>query len=97
EHILEPLQRPAHGGMVSAAGRNELPQGSELDVAVRGQRVRRLVGIAKVRVDVLVVVALRERAVLLEEAGAARVRAAGLAPAVAAPVAEGLDDLLQRR
>ena len=49
------------------------------------------------RVGVLVVVAVRQVAELPVEALAAGVVVAGVAPAIAAPVAERFDQLLQQR
>ncbi len=90
-------ERLAQEGVVSAPRRDERRQPVELGEADGGLHVGRLQVVANVRVNVLVVGAVRQRSVLAGEALAAGVLGPRLAPAVTAPVAERLDELLQRR
>ena len=64
--------------------------------AQRGLHVGGLEVVADVRIGVLVVVAAGQVAQLPVESLAAGIVVAGIAPAVAAPVAEGIDEHLQR-
>ena len=93
EHVGVLGQRLAQEGVVLAPGGDEVGQPVELGEADRRLHVGRLQVVPDVRVDVLVVGAVRERAVLAREAQAARVLGAGPAPAVPAPVAERFDEL----
>ncbi len=90
--VREALVQP---GEVRAARGDEAVELVELRDADGGLHVGELEVVADVRVDVLVVVAVRQVAELLVEALAAGVLLARLAPAVAAPVAEGLGEHLE--
>jgi hypothetical protein len=94
EDVLQVAQRLAQERVVGAPRGDELVEALQLRVADRGLHVGRLQVVAQVRVHVLVVIALGERAEALGEALAAGVVAARVTPAVAAPVADDLDDPL---
>src|SRR5919204_614655 len=85
----------AHDVPVLTSRRDEARQLLELLAADRGLQIERLQVVADVLIGVLVVEPERERAELVAEALAARVVLAGLAPAVAAPVAERAGDPVQ--
>ncbi len=96
DQVLGPrTERRAQEGMVGAPPLDEVGQPGQLHLADRRLHVGGLEVVPQVRVDELVVVPVGQRPELLAEALAARVLAAGLAPAVAAPVADRLHDLLQ--
>src|SRR5438128_158983 len=97
ELVLIARECLAEEGVVATAGGDEVVEAVELLDPDRRLQVGRLQVVAEVRVDVLVVVALRKVAVALLETDPAGVLAAGIAPAVAAPVADRLDDPLQAR
>ena len=85
--ILVGAQRLDQPGVVAPAGRDELVEPCQLGAADGRLHVGDLQVVAELRVDVLVVVAERQRAELLAEALAAGVVLAARAAAVAAPVA----------
>ncbi len=91
---LQSFQQPAE---IAAAGFDEAGQLGDLCQADGGLQIRRLQVVSQVRVDVFVVVAGRQIAQLPTEALAAGVVLAGVAPAVAAPVANGAGGFLEPR
>lgn len=88
-------QAVAQEGEVGLAGGDETFEAVQLGKAAGGLHVRDLQVVAKVRIDVLVVVALGKVAQLPAEAVAASVVLPGRTEAVAAPVPEGFQDLPQ--
>ena len=90
EDIFEVSETSAEDFPVSFTGFDEGGEFFKLLPADGGLRVERLEVVAKVAVDVFVVVAFRQLAELPAEALATGVVLARGAPAVAAPVAEAL-------
>ena len=96
QHVLQAGEALSQPAVVVGAARDKAVETLELDGADGGLEVGRLEVVADLRVDVLVVVAGRKRAVLLGEPLAAGVVAAGVAPAVPAPVADRLGHAPER-
>ena len=95
ENVFQWKQGVAEIGEVGLATLDEAGELGDLRDAERGLHVGRFEVIADVRVGVFVVVAAGQGAELPVEALAAGIVDAGLAPAIAPPVAEAVDQDLQ--
>src|SRR5688572_23803676 len=97
QQIFEPAQSGAQRGVVPATRLDEGREALELRHAHRSLHVGELQVVADVRVGVLVIVSERKVAQLPGEPLAAGVVLPRLAPAIASPITERLDEPLERR